>query len=49
MEILRCNAIGFLKNLQNDTILVICVVDEKKMEKEEVSTENPIPKPMSIK
>ncbi len=46
MEIPRCTAIGFLKNLQNETFKQIQAIDQNQLEKE-ISKDKPAPAPMS--
>jgi hypothetical protein len=46
MEIPRCTAIGYLKNLKNNTFNEMYAVDEQKIE-DETAKDKPIPEPMT--
>ncbi len=48
IEIPRCTAIGFLKNLQNDNFKQIQAIDQNQLELE-ISKDKPAPPPMSNK
>jgi hypothetical protein len=46
MEIPRCTAIGYLKNLQNNSFNKIYAVDERKIE-DEAANDKPIAEPLT--